>query len=266
MNITPPKQPQPESVCRYGFVFRCKVDGRWCVMLSERLAESWTNATEVTDPDDVYSTLGVDQLSIVQVRRFKDSLTLKDLFTLTLECNGDSTTVAAAIRAGTILEIAENGLQEFLLKQKNPKPLKNLLGQDSFIYDSWLKEKFTASRLTEDDPIPVTDPKEITRLLVKGLLYQYDREQRETEFERYDQEQKKFVALDYNDPDQVKLREEAKARMETGLREFLAPLQEGDEIWQFESGQGSWLAMAGRAGYVILRSGCVVSLYVTRMS
>lgn len=259
MTITPPTK-------RYGLVFRCKVDGRWCVMLSERLEESWSNAKEVSDPDEVYSTLGVDQLSIVHVVRSKDSLTIRDIFTLTLECNGDSTTVAAAIRAGTLLEIAENGLQEHLKKQKNPKPLKGLNGSDSYIFDTWLKEKFTAKQLTEDDPIPVTDPEEIKRLLVKGLLFQYDREQREHNFERYDSAQQKFVRLDYNDPEQVKIREEAKVRMEAGLRDFLAPLQEGDQIWQFESCQGSWLSLAGRAGYVILRNGQVVNLYITRMS
>ena len=263
MKITPP----PESdTRRYGFVFRCKVDGKWCTLLSERLEESWSNAKEIADPDSVYATLGVDQLSIVQVWRNSEHVTIKDLVTLTIDCDGDSTTIAAAIRAGTVLEIAEKGLQDFLAKQKSPKALKNLHGQDTYIYDSWLKERFIPRIPGEGDPTIITDPKAITEMLVKVCLLNYDREQEDLSFERYDSAQQKFVKLDRNAPDQVKMREECKVRMEDSLRDFLAPLQEGDQVWQFESSQGSWLSMAGRAGYVLLRKGAVVNLYITRMS
>ena len=48
--------------------------------------------------------------------------------------------------------------------------------------------------------------------------------------------------------------------------DFLAALGPGDELWTFSSSEGSWRALAGRAGYAIVRDGEVVKTYVTCMS
>jgi hypothetical protein len=47
---------------------------------------------------------------------------------------------------------------------------------------------------------------------------------------------------------------------------FLSQRKPGDQFWHFSTDAGSWMALAGRAGYVILRQHHVVGLWITRLS
>lgn len=48
--------------------------------------------------------------------------------------------------------------------------------------------------------------------------------------------------------------------------EFTACVQEGDELWLFNSPPQTWAIMAGRAGVAIVRSGELVKTFTTRMN
>jgi hypothetical protein len=49
-------------------------------------------------------------------------------------------------------------------------------------------------------------------------------------------------------------------------REFVALMQEGDELWEFGSGDLSWQNLAGRAGIAIVRNGEIFDCRVTLMN
>ena len=46
-------------------------------------------------------------------------------------------------------------------------------------------------------------------------------------------------------------------------REFISQMQPGDQLRHFFSSEESWLLMAGRAGYAIVRQGKVVDAFIT---
>lgn len=47
---------------------------------------------------------------------------------------------------------------------------------------------------------------------------------------------------------------------------FESLVQEGDEIYYFLSDPASWRGLAGRSGYVLIRNGEIVKMYITLMS
>jgi hypothetical protein len=47
---------------------------------------------------------------------------------------------------------------------------------------------------------------------------------------------------------------------------LLAQMQPGDELWEFSSSQESWQALAGRAGFAVVRNGKVIASMVTMMN
>ena len=49
-------------------------------------------------------------------------------------------------------------------------------------------------------------------------------------------------------------------------REFISKMQPGDQLRHFFSPNESWLLMAGRAGYAIVRQGEVVDAFITILS
>lgn len=60
--------------------------------------------------------------------------------------------------------------------------------------------------------------------------------------------------------------EELQGRSELYLaewREFISQMRPGDELRHFFSSDESWLLMAGRAGYAIVRQGEVVDAFIT---
>jgi hypothetical protein len=51
-----------------------------------------------------------------------------------------------------------------------------------------------------------------------------------------------------------------------GLRELLALMTPGDELWKFSSSAESWRNLSGRAGYVVLRKGEQIAHLTTIMN
>ncbi len=49
-------------------------------------------------------------------------------------------------------------------------------------------------------------------------------------------------------------------------RKFFASMQEGDELWEFNSGSLSWQNLAGRAGIAIVRNGEIFDCRITSMN
>lgn len=47
---------------------------------------------------------------------------------------------------------------------------------------------------------------------------------------------------------------------------LIEQIQEGDELWEFNSPEHKWREGMGSAGYVLLRNGEVVGSHVTRMN
>ena len=48
--------------------------------------------------------------------------------------------------------------------------------------------------------------------------------------------------------------------------EFIAKMQDGDELWRFTSSAGSWEHLCGRAGIALVRRGEIVDSIVTVMN
>lgn len=48
--------------------------------------------------------------------------------------------------------------------------------------------------------------------------------------------------------------------------QFRTKIEEGDELWLFESPEETWKQLAGRAGYAILRNGEPIAHYISLMN
>lgn len=101
----------------FGAVFKSTVGKKSVPKLSLRTLDGkWTEAFEITDPTGLYAKLGVDQVSIAHVRCREQEHSLLDLYTITLNEAGDSTTVARAVKGGIFGELVEKIFQERLKK------------------------------------------------------------------------------------------------------------------------------------------------------
>ena len=49
-------------------------------------------------------------------------------------------------------------------------------------------------------------------------------------------------------------------------QKFKSGIKQGDELWEFESSAESWNALAGRAGFCIVRRGRIVDVFITRLN
>ena len=49
-------------------------------------------------------------------------------------------------------------------------------------------------------------------------------------------------------------------------KRLLSRMQEGDELWEFNSDEQSWKLLAGRAGVALLRDGKIIAEIVTSMN
>ena len=49
-------------------------------------------------------------------------------------------------------------------------------------------------------------------------------------------------------------------------REFVEHVKDGDEVWYFDSGRASFLQLAGRSGFSIVRNGEIVGSFTLFMS
>lgn len=138
------------EVC-FGAVFKCKHDGRRVLALTERRNNgAWTPPTEIGDPDNVYKSLGVDQCSIVHVLRRDDMVKLLDIFTVTLNEGGDSTTAAKAMQEKILGDLLEKIFKGWL-KETGPllihAPGDSHDGQPSIIWPTDLLAKYDTEDL-----------------------------------------------------------------------------------------------------------------------
>jgi hypothetical protein len=121
--------------------------------------------------------------------------------------------------------------------------------------DTWLIEKFEAKNKEGN---AIYDVDEIKRMLIEVT--------HQTALDRL-QEAKPMQPQSGEQVLARKLETEATAKsIREKFVEFITPMQKGDEYWFFRSSQASWLALAGREGYAILREGKVVAAYLTRRS
>lgn len=102
----------------------------------------WLDSSEMTDERGDYKDLGVDQFAVAQVA-FKEiggSMRCKDLYTITLDHGGDSTTVAKAIHAGKFHEMLDKTFHAWLKKVGPIKLLKD--GSDTYIMPDMLAGRY----------------------------------------------------------------------------------------------------------------------------
>jgi hypothetical protein len=101
----------------FGAVFKSTVGKKSVPKLSLRTYDGkWMEAFEITDPTGLYTNLGVDQVSIAHVRCRDKEHSLLDLYTVTLNEAGDSTTVARAVKGGIFGDLVEKIFKERLDK------------------------------------------------------------------------------------------------------------------------------------------------------
>jgi hypothetical protein len=256
MKIVPKKK-------QYGVVFRVpNPDKSMAVLLCARKDKSWERSPLlIEDKAGSYGTLGPEQMVLVEVANGDGSVAVKDVVRLGVTPEDGATDVLDAIQKGIFFEIAEKALRQLLAsvaeheKQVTSKPLLSLLGQETYIMDNWLVEKFEAKNKEGN---AVYDVDEIKRMLTE-VTHQTALDRLADRGPVQPQTGEQVLAR--------KLEIEATAKsIREKFVEFIAPMQKGDEYWFFRSSQASWLAMAGREGYTILREGKVVAAYLTRRS
>lgn len=256
MKIVPKKK-------QYGVVFRVpNADKSMAVLLCARKDKSWErNPLQIDDKAGTYGTLGPEAVALVEVINGSGSVEIRDVVRIGITKEDGATDVLDAIQKGIFFEIAEKALRHLLAslaeheKQVASKPILSLLGQETYIMDSWLIEKFEAKNT---DGKAIYDVDEIKRMLIEVT--------HQTALDRL-QEAKPTQPMSGEETLARKLEVEATAKsIREKFVEFIAPMQKGDEYWFFRSSQASWLALAGREGYAILREGKVVAAYLTRRS
>ncbi len=101
----------------YGAVFRSRHGKQMRLFITLRNRDGkWLDATEMSDERFDYKNLGVDQFTITQVSFRGEIMRCKDVSTVTLDADGDSTTVAKAIHAGKFPEILDKTFAAWLKK------------------------------------------------------------------------------------------------------------------------------------------------------
>jgi hypothetical protein len=130
---TETKTPSLISEVLFGAVFKLKHEGQRVLVLSTRHQNgSWSAATQISDDANVYKDLGVDQCSIVHVLRKDEQISMRDLFSVTLSYQGDSTTAAKAAKEKVLGNILEKIFLDWM-KESGPI-LVHATGEKSFIW------------------------------------------------------------------------------------------------------------------------------------
>jgi hypothetical protein len=167
-----------------------------------------------------YKDLGVDQFTFAQVSLRGNVMRCKDVSTITLDADGDSTTVSKAIHAGKFTEMLDKTFNAWLKRAGYIKLLSG--GSDTYITPDMI-----AGRYDSDD--------------LPALRRAYAHELKE-------------------DLGEYKDREQAEKMYTVGTARFNAFLdkvdaEKGDAVFWFEK----WAPLASRAGYVIMRDNKIVA-------
>lgn len=212
----------------YGAVFKARQGKAMKLMIVVRSRSGkWSAPTEMTDERGDYKDLGVDQFTFTQVSLRGKAMRCKDVSTVTLEADGDSTTVSKAIHAGKFSEILDKTFKVWLRRAGYIKLLSD--GTDTYITPDMI-----AGRYDSDD--------------LPALRKAYAHELQE-------------------DLGECKDREQAEKMYTVGTARFNAFLdkvdaEKGDAVFWFEK----WAPLASRAGYVIMRNNQIVAHMLMVMS
>jgi hypothetical protein len=104
------------EIC-FGAVFKIKIDGRRVTAVSKRDRRGyWLDAQEIEDHSKVYDDLGADQFAIVHVESKDDVVRIRDMFRAALIGDGDTGTIAQAVRQKKLGEILEKAIRDWFKK------------------------------------------------------------------------------------------------------------------------------------------------------
>jgi hypothetical protein len=112
------KSPSLVYEVTFGAVFRIKSDGKRVTAVSKRDRNNryWMPAQEIEDHTGAYDDLGDDEFAIVHIDSKDDVVRLRDIFRAGLLGDGDTGTIARAIRAKKLGEVLEKAFTDWLKK------------------------------------------------------------------------------------------------------------------------------------------------------
>lgn len=112
------KSPSLVYEVTFGAVFRVKADGKRVTAVSKRDRNSrhWLPAQEIEDHTGAYDDLGDDEFAIVHIDSKDDVVRIRDIFRAGLLGDGDTGTVARAIKAKKLGEVLEKAFTDWLRK------------------------------------------------------------------------------------------------------------------------------------------------------
>lgn len=115
---TQSKTPSLVYEVTFGAVFKVRLDGQRVTAVSKRDRNNrhWLPAQEIEDHTKVYDDLGDDEFAIVHIDSKDDVVRLRDIFRAGLIGDGDTGTVARAIKAKKLGEVLEKALNDWLKK------------------------------------------------------------------------------------------------------------------------------------------------------
>jgi hypothetical protein len=115
---TESKSPSLVYEVTFGAVFRLRADGKRVTAVSkrDRNARYWLPAQEIEDHTGAYEDMGDDEFAIVHIDSKDDVVRIRDIFRAGLLGDGDTGTVARAIKAKKLGEVLEKAFQDWLKK------------------------------------------------------------------------------------------------------------------------------------------------------
>jgi hypothetical protein len=144
---TESKTPSLVYEVTFGAVFKIKLDGKRVTAVSkrDRNVSYWMPAQEIEDHANVYDDLGDDQFAIVHIDSKDDVVRLRDILRAALTGDGDTGTVARAVKAKKLGLVLEQALQDWL---KLSGPLLMQDGQPSPITPEQLVARYDTKDLS----------------------------------------------------------------------------------------------------------------------
>lgn len=105
----------------FGAIFKIKHEGKRVTAVSkrDRNLKRWMDAQEIEDHTSVYDDLGADQFAIVLIESKDDVVKIRDMFRATLVGDGDTATIAQAVRQKTLGGLLEKAYQDWA-KESGP--------------------------------------------------------------------------------------------------------------------------------------------------
>lgn len=129
------------EVC-FGAVFKMTVEGKKVVALSKRDRRGhWCDAREIEDHTNVYSDLGADAFAITHVISRDDVVKISEMFRAALIGDGDTATIAMAIRQKKLGEVLEKAFQDWL--EKGGPILNHNDGSKTYIWPDDLTAQYS---------------------------------------------------------------------------------------------------------------------------